>query len=273
MTSVEKITGRRVDVVRRRVVLTGLAGVLSAALRAPALAQSKPVLVFAAASLKNALDDVNAQYARDTGKPAAAISYAASSTLARQIEAAAPADIFISADVDWMDYLAKRNLIKAETRKTLLGNRLVLVAPKASTVTVDIKPGFAIGSLLDGGKLAMADTSSVPAGLYGKTALEKLGVWSSVAGDIAQAENVRAALALVARGEALFGIVYETDAAAEPGVRIAGTFPENTHAPIEYPIALLAASSNPDAAAFLAYAESAQARPLYEKQGFTVLNN
>jgi molybdate transport system substrate-binding protein len=237
---------------------------------APAAAQTKPVLVFAAASLKNALDDINAQYEKETGKHAS-ISYAASSTLAKQAEAGAPADIFISADLDWMDYLAKKDLIKPETRKTLLGNRLVLVAPKASAGSVDIKPGFPLASLLHGGKLAMADTRAVPAGKYGQAALESLGVWSQVSGDIAQAENVRAALALVARGEAPYGIVYQTDAASEPGVKIAGMFPENSHPPIVYPAALLKESGNPDAAAFLAYMESAKAKPLFEKQGFTVL--
>ncbi len=237
----------------------------------PVEAQGQRVLVFAAASLKNALDDVNAQYARESGKPAAAISYAASSTLARQIEAAAPADIFISADLDWMDYLAKRNLIQPQTRKTLLGNRLVLVAPKANAATVDVKHGFPLATLLHGGKLAMADTNSVPAGKYGRAALESLGVWPSVAHDVAQAENVRAALALVARGEAPYGIVYETDAASEPGVKVVGAFPETSHPPIVYPIAQVAASRNPDAAAFLAYVESPKARPLFEQQGFTVL--
>ena len=237
----------------------------------PAAAQQRPVVVFAAASLKNALDDVNAQYAHDSGKPRAAISYAASSTLARQVEAAAPADIFISADLKWMDYLADRRLIKPDTRKTLLGNKLVLVAPKTSAAKVDIEPGFPLAKLLNGRKLAMADTKSVPAGLYGKAALESLGVWNSVSREIAQAENVRAALALVARAEAPFGIVYQTDAAAEPAVKIVGFFPENSHPPIVYPIALTANSANADAAAFLAYAESAKARPLFEKQGFTVL--
>jgi len=238
---------------------------------APVAGQPKPVLVFAAASLKTALDDIDAQYVKDTGKPKAAVSYAASSTLAKQIEAGAPADIFISADLDWMDYLAKKDLIKPETHKTLLGNRLVLVAPKNSAASVDIKPGFPLASLLQGGKLAMADTRAVPAGKYGQAALESLGVWSQVSGSVAQAENVRAALALVARGEAPYGIVYQTDAASEPGVKIAGTFPENSHPPIVYPIALLKDSANPEAAAFLAYVESAKAAPLFEKQGFTVL--
>jgi molybdate transport system substrate-binding protein len=236
----------------------------------PASAQSPEIVVFAAASLKNALDDIDAGYQQHTGRHVTA-SLAASSTLAKQIENGAPADIFISADLDWMDYLAKRNLIKPQTRKDLLGNELVLVAPKDSTTQVKIEPGFPLAKLLAGGKLAMADTSAVPAGKYGKAALEKLGVWSSVEGQVAQAENVRAALALVARQEAPYGIVYQTDAAAEPGVKIVAVFPEDTHPPIIYPVALTAASTNPDAAGYLAYLASAVARALFEKQGFTVL--
>ena len=170
-----------------------------------------------------------------------------------------------------MDYLAKRERIKVASRKTLLGNRLVLVVPKDSTAIVEIKPGFPLANLLGDGKLAMADTSAVPAGKYGRAALESLGVWSSVERKIAQAENVRAALALVALGEAPYGIVYQTDAAAEPNVKIAGIFPENTHPPIVYPIALTAGSNNPGAAAFLPYLESPKARALFEKQGFTFL--
>ena len=235
-----------------------------------AAAQSHDVLVFAAASLKNALDDITAQYQRDTGKHVR-VSLAASSTLAKQIENGAPADIFISADLDWMDYLAKRNLIKPGTRKNLLGNRLVLIAPKDSSVQVKIQPGFPLAKMLADGKLSMADTASVPCGKYGKASLEKLGVWPSVAGQVVQAENVRAALALVARKEAPLGIVYQTDVAAEPNVKVVGFFPEDTHPPIIYPVALIAESSNPDAAAFLAYLESPKAKLLFEKQGFTVL--
>jgi molybdate transport system substrate-binding protein len=236
----------------------------------PAVAQSHDVLVFAAASLKDAMDDITAQYQRDTGKHVR-VSLAASSTLAKQIENGAPADIFISADLDWMDYLAKQNLIKPDTRKNLLGNKLVLIAPQDGPAQVKIEPGFPLARMLAGGKLSMADIVAVPCGKYGKAALEKLGVWQSVAGQVVQAENVRAALALVARKEAPLGIVYQTDATAEPKVKVAGNFPENTHPPIIYPIALTATSTNPDAAAFLAYLESPKARPLFEKQGFTVL--
>jgi molybdate transport system substrate-binding protein len=235
-----------------------------------AAAQGGDVLVFAAASLKNALDAIDDQYQKDSGKHVI-VSLAASSTLAKQIESGAPADIFISADLDWMDYLAQRNLIKPETRKSILGNELVLIAPKDSTVAITIAPNFDLAKLLAGGKLAMADTSAVPAGKYGKAALEKLSVWDAVAGQVAQAENVRAALALVARNEAPLGIVYQTDAAIEPGVKIVAVFPADTHPPIIYPAALLAGSTNPDAAPYLGYLESAKARPLFEKQGFAVL--
>ncbi len=249
------------------IAATAISGALPAG---PAVAQGRPTLVFAAASLKNALDDVAAQYGKATGK-AVSISYGASSALAKQIVAGAPAEIFISADLDWMDYLDQRHLVKPDTRRNLLGNELVLVAPADRAAPVTIAPGFPLARLLAGGKLAMADTSAVPAGKYGKAALEKLGVWDSVSGSIAQAENVRAALALVARHEAPFGIVYKTDAAAEPGVKIAGVFPADTHPPIIYPAALTAESKSADAAAFLAYTESAAATPLFEKQGFTVL--
>src|SRR5271166_4633998 len=177
----------------------------------PAEAQPRDVVIFAAASLKNALDDIQTQYERDTGKYVK-ISYAASSTLAKQIEAAAPADIFISADLDWMDYLAKRNLIKLETRANLLGNRLVLIAPVDSIAKLSIAPNFPLAQALGNGRLAIADPNGVPAGRYGKAALETLGVWSSVADKLAPAENVRATLALVSRGEAPLGIVYQTDA-------------------------------------------------------------
>jgi molybdate transport system substrate-binding protein len=258
----------------RRRVLAGVAALAATALAdraAPGAAQAKPVLVFAAASVKNALDAIDRQRAQQTGQRAT-ISYAASSALARQIEAGAPADLFISADLDWMDYLQARNLIKPESRGNLLGNTLVLVAPTASPVTLAIGPGFPLAEALGDGRLAMAETSSVPAGRYGKAALEKLGVWTSVANRIAAAESVRATLLLVARGEAPLGIVYKTDAAAEPAVKIVATFPIDTHPPIIYPAALTAASANPDAPALLAYLHGPEARPVFEKEGFTVLD-
>lgn len=228
------------------------------------------LVIFAAASLKNALDAANAQWQTDTNKTAK-ISYAASSALAKQIEQGAPAQMFISADLDWMDYLAGKSLIKADTRSSFLGNRIVLVAPKDKAQPIEIKAGFDLAKVLGDGRLSMANVDSVPAGKYGKAALEKLGVWASVSGKVAQAENVRAALLLVSRGEAPAGIVYQTDAASDPSVTIIGTFPADSHPPIIYPIALTANADHPDAAAFLAFLKSAKAKPFFEAQGFTVL--
>jgi molybdate transport system substrate-binding protein len=236
----------------------------------PAAAQGRDVLVFAAASLKNALDDVAGQWQRQTGKRVA-ISYAASNNLIRQIEQGAPADIFISADLDWMDYGQQKNLIKPETRANLLGNRIVLIAPKDSTLSIKVEQGFDLAGALKGGRLAMGNVDAVPAGKYGKAALEKLGVWDGVKGRIAQAESVRAALLLVSRGETPLGIVYQTDAASEPAVRIVGTFPEDTHPPIIYPVAMTKDSNNATAADFLKYIRSPAAKPAFERQGFTVL--
>ena len=199
-------------------------------------AQAEDVTVFAAASLKNALDDVAAAYKAETGK-SVLISYAASNALAKQIEEAAPADIFFSADLAWMDYLDERNLIQKDTRQTLLGNEIVLVAPADSTATVTLGPGADLAALLGAdGRLAMANVDSVPAGKYGKAALEKLGIWASVADRVVQADNVRAALAFVATGEAPLGIVYQTDANSEPKVKVVATFPADSHPPILYPV-------------------------------------
>jgi molybdate transport system substrate-binding protein len=236
----------------------------------PARAQGKDTLVFAAASLKNALDEIAGQWQRQTGKKVT-ISYGASNNLIKQIEQGAPADIFFSADTDWMDYGQQKNLIKPETRTNLLGNRIVLVAPKDSTVNLTIQPGFDLAAALKGGRLAMASVDAVPAGKYGKAALEKLGAWNGVKDKIAQAETVRAALVFVARGEAPLGIVYQTDAASEPAVKIVGAFPDDTHPPIIYPLAATKDSTNPDALAFLNFIRSPAARPAFEKQGFTVL--
>jgi len=234
-------------------------------------AQSGKVLVFAAASLKTALDEINAQWQGRTGKRAV-VSYAASSALAKQIEQGAPADIFISADLDWMEYLAERKLIRPETRSDLLSNRLVLIAPKGTNLQVEIKPGLPLASLLGQGHLALANTDAVPAGKYSKAALKALGVWEQVKGRIAQAENVRAALLLVSRGEAPLGIVYESDAVSDPSVVTVGILPDATHPRIIYPIALINGSTSPDAGGFLDELKSPQARTIFEKQGFTMLN-
>ena len=228
------------------------------------------VTVFAAASLKNALDAVGAAWKDATGKEAT-VSYAASPALARQIEEGAPADVFVSADVPWMDYLAERDLVRKDTVVDLLGNRLVLVAPADSAVTLAIAPGFDLGAALGDGRLAMGQVDTVPAGKYGKEALTALGVWEEVAGHVAQAENVRAALALVAVGEAPLGIVYETDANAEKAVKVVGVFPEDSHAPIVYPAAVTAEAAGAEAGAFMAFLRSAKAAALFEEQGFTVL--
>jgi molybdate transport system substrate-binding protein len=246
---------------------------LAAGLALPSMAtaaQAAEVTVFAAASLKNALDDAAKAYEAKTGDKVV-LNYAASSALAKQIESGAHADIFFSADLAWMDYLQQKTLIDTASRRTLLGNTLVLIAPKDSTVSLPIEKNFALLQALGAdGKLAMASVDSVPAGKYGKAALTYLGVWDAVAPRVAQAENVRAALAFVARGEAPLGIVYGTDAKAEPAVRVVGTFPEESHPKIEYPVALLA-NAKPEARKFLDFLLSPEAVPSFEAQGFAIL--
>ncbi len=227
------------------------------------------VTFFAAASLSSALPEVAAAYQKQTGKTVA-FSFAASSVLARQIEASPGADIFMSADADWMDYLDNKALVNHATRKTLLATHLVLIAPAASTAVVKIAPNFDLAGALKGGRLAVADPASVPAGKYAKAALTSLGVWNTVADHLAQAENVRVALAYVARGETPFGIVYTTDALAEPKVKIVDTFPDKTHAPIVYPAALTK-DAKPEAKAFLTFLEGPQARAVFVKYGFEVV--
>ena len=254
---------------REFVALAGGAAAL-AALPRLAWAQSGDVVVFAAASLKTALDEIAAAWTRESGKRAR-ISYAGSNALAKQIEAGAPADLFVSADLDWMDYASERALIRPETRLNLLANRLVLVAPKDSKAEVNLAPGLDLKGVLGDGRLAIANVDAVPAGKYGRTALEKLGTWAGVKDRVAQADNVRAALLLVARGEAPLGIVYRTDAAAEPNVRIVATFAEDLHPPIVYPAALTRDSRNADAQALLSFLSGAVARQTFERQGFTVL--
>jgi molybdate transport system substrate-binding protein len=236
----------------------------------PSMLAQQRVTVFAAASLKNALDAVNAACEADVGE-AATVSYAASSALAKQIEEGAPADVFMSADLDWMKYLSDRNLIQADTEMQLLGNGIVLVAPADSKVETTIAENFDLAGLLGDGRLAMANIDAVPAGKYGKASLESLGVWASVEGKVAQAENVRAALALVSTGEAPLGIVYKTDAVADPKVKVVGTFPESSHPPIVYPVAQTAGSKNAETPAFLKCLRSAKAKEIFEAQGFVVL--
>jgi molybdate transport system substrate-binding protein len=236
----------------------------------PTVVQDKTITVFAAASMKNALDEANAAYTAKTGIKVVA-SYAASSALAKQLEQGAPADIFISADTDWMDYSAGKKTVSDPTRVNLLGNKIVLIAPKDSHVaSVMIGQGFDLAKLAGDGRIATGDVKSVPVGKYAKAALEKLGSWQAAESKFAMAESVRAALALVARGEAPLGIVYETDAKVEPGVKIIGAFPADSHPAIIYPVAATT-SAKPDATPYLAFLRSAAAKAIFEKYGFTFL--
>jgi molybdate transport system substrate-binding protein len=238
----------------------------------PALAQDRSLTVFAAASMNNALDDVDAAYTAKTGVKVAA-SYAASSALAKQIEQGAPADIFVSADTDWMDYAIGKKSINAPTRVDLLGNSIVLIAPKDSGINnVTIGPGFDLAKLAGDGKIATGDVKAVPVGKYAKAALEKLGAWQAAEPKFAMAESVRAALTLVARGEAALGIVYSTDAKVEPEVKIVGTFPADSHPPIIYPVAATA-TAKAEAADYLAFLRTSAAKAIFEKYGFKFLIN
>jgi molybdate transport system substrate-binding protein len=236
----------------------------------PAFSQDKSLTVFAAASMKNALDDIDTAYLAQTGVKIVA-SYAASSALAKQIEQGAPADIFASADTDWMDYAIGKKTINEPSRVNLLGNSIVLIAPKDSKIdTVAIGPGFDLSKLAGDGKIATADVKSVPVGKYARASLEKLGAWTATEPKFAMTENVRAALALVARGEAVLGIVYATDAKVEPGVKIVGTFPADSHPAIIYPVAATA-SAKPEAAEYLAFLRTSTAKTIFEKYGFSFL--
>ena len=236
---------------------------------APAAAQSKAPLVLAAASLQESMNAAADAWAKK-GHPRPIISFAASSALARQVLAGAGADLFVSADEEWMDALAAKGLIVAATRVDFLGNRLVVVAKASNSVRIPIRPAAALARTLGAGPLAMADPSGVPAGKYGKAALQKLGVWAAVVPKVVGAENVRAALALVERGAAPLGIVYATDAlAAAPALRIAGIFPAASHPPISYPIARLKASINPEGEAFRRYLASAEGKAIFVRYGFS----
>ena len=225
--------------------------------------------VFAAASLKEALDEAAAAYRKQTGVPVR-VSYAASSALARQIEQGAPADVFFSADLEWMDYLQQRNRLDVATRRSLLGNRLVLIAPRASKAQVDLKRPATLLAALGDGRLAVGQTRTVPAGKYAKASLESLSLWNGVRPRLAESESVRAALMLVARGETPLGIVYASDAKAEPGVRVVATFPEDSHPPIVYPVAALRGARAAQAARFVQWLASPAADALFTKRGFTV---
>jgi molybdate transport system substrate-binding protein len=231
----------------------------------------KPTLiVFAAASLTNALQDIGDGFTKDSSIPVK-FSFAASSALARQIENGAPADVFFSADLEWMDYLQTRKLIQAATRHDVLGNQLVLVAPVASTISLNIGPNFPLLAALGNSRLAIGDPDGVPAGRYAHESLEKLGVWNIVADHLARADSVRSALALVDRGEAPLGIVYKTDALVDKNVRVVDVFPDSTHLPITYPIALVS-GAKADGAKFLAYVQSPAADVVFKRYGFVALH-
>jgi molybdate transport system substrate-binding protein len=255
---------------RRHLLGSLIAAGLAAALVLPAAALEKSITVFAAASMKNALDDINAAFTKATGVKVVT-SYAASSALARQIEQGAPADIFASADLEWMDYSSGKKTIKDDTRVNLLGNKLVVIAPKDSRITeVKVGAGPELATAIGDGRIATGEVNSVPAGKYAKSALEKLGIWSSVEKRFAMADHVRAAMALVSRGEAVLGIVYETDAKVDKSVKIVGAFPADSHAPITYPVAATV-NAKPEAAAYLNFLRSQIAKAVFEQYGFTFL--
>ena len=257
-----------------RRTLAGIGALLCLSLLAlPAAAADTgkaPITVFAAASLTNALQDLGDAFTKETSIPVR-FSFAASSALARQIENGAPADIFFSADLEWMDYLQSRNLIQRDTRHDVLGNRLVLIAPSDSLVKLKIEPNFALAAALGKGRLATGDPDSVPAGRYAREALTTLGVWSSVEGHLVRADSVRSALAFVDRGEAQLGIVYETDALIDKRVRVVDVFPASSHLPIKYPVALTTAAKV-GAAKFLAYIRGPDGELAFKASGFTPLH-
>ncbi len=239
-------------------------------LLAPLAARAQELTVFAAASLTDAMKDVSAQWAKDGHQPLR-LSFGASSTLARQIEQGAPANLFASADEKWMDYLADKKLIVADTRKDLLGNDLVLVVPADKPQHVTIDPGFdLLGLLGPNGRIATGDPAHVPVGLYAEQALKKLGMWDAVQPRLARTDDVRAALLLVERGEAPAGIVYATDAAVSKGVMVAGVFPANSHDPVSYPFAVVKSGDTPEARALMTFLAGPDARAIFDKRGFKV---
>jgi molybdate transport system substrate-binding protein len=233
-------------------------------------AHAENVNVFAAASMKTAFDEAARLWKTQSGKEIVA-TYGSTGTLAKQIAEGAPADIFISADLAWMDDVASKNLIKAESRKNLVGNTLVLVGAAGTDLKIELAKDSNLAASLGGEKLAVGDVKFVPAGKYAKAALENLGLWASVEPNLVMQENVRSALALVARGEAKLGIVYGSDAVAESKVQVLADFPEASHEPIVYPAAIIAASNNPDAQPFLDFLFSEEAQLIFKTNGFTLL--
>jgi molybdate transport system substrate-binding protein len=236
----------------------------------PLAARAQALTVFAAASLTDAMKDISTLWAQDGHQPLR-LSFGSSSTLARQIEQGAPANVFASADEKWMDYLAQKNLIAADTRKDLLGNDLVLVVPANKPLHVTIAPNFDLLALLGpSGRLAVGDPAHVPVGIYAEQALRKLGWWDKVAPRLARTDDVRAGLLLVERGEVPAGIVYATDAAASKAVMVAGTFPADSHDPVSYPFAAVKAGDTPEARSLLTFLAGPQARAVFTRLGFKV---
>lgn len=251
-------------------ILTLLAACSGQPAAAGADADSRPLLVFAAASLKESLDEAAAAYTA-AGGPEVQVSYAASSALARQIAQGAPADAFVSADLEWMDWLQQRELVDADSRRDLLGNALVLVAPASGNpAPVDLATAPDLRPRLGGGRLALALVESVPAGKYARQAFESLGMWTTLAPHVAEGDSVRAALMLVARGEAPLGVVYASDARAEPRVQVVATFPADSHPPIVYPVARVAASRHAGAMEFIAWLGSPAAGEVFRRHGFSL---
>ena len=240
---------------------------LAAFLLAAAAARADDIVVFAASSLKEALDAVVHAY-EAKGKDHVIVSYAGSNDLGRQIENGAPADVFISADKEWIDYVVQRNLVLRGSRTKLLANDLVLIAPAASKVQVKLAPGVNIAGALGNGRIALADPDTVPSGKYAKAAFMSLGAWSAIEGKVTATDSVRAALALVSRGEAPLGVVYSTDAFLDKRVRIVDTFPANTHPPVEYRMARLKRGTSPSVTALQTYLASPEALIIFKQFGF-----
>ncbi len=249
-------------------IILGAAALLAGVYAQPAVA--KDVLVFAAASLRNAGDDIGQAFAA-AGNGTPVFSFASSADLAKQIEHGAPAALFISADDKWMDYLAERQLIIAETRRALLGNRLVLIAPTNSELSIDLTPGADLAGALGDGRLALADPDSVPAGRYAKAALESLNMWPGLEPKAVRAKDVRAALVLVERGEAAAAVVYRTDALVSDKIKVVAEFPQDSHPPIVYPVALIAGRDDDAARAFYDFLVGEEARAIFRDYGFTVI--
>ena len=259
---------KHIAIDRYQMVIRFFPLMLAVLLALPMAARADSLLVFAAASTRDALDEIAALFRQDSGHDLT-FSYAGSSALARQIQNGAPADVFLSANTGWMDVLEEEGLLAPDTRRDLLGNSLVLIAHDPGAAPVDLTEGE-LAARLGAGYLAMALVDAVPAGIYGKAALEFLGLWQAVAGQVAQADNVRAALALVSTGASPFGVVYGSDAVADPGVSVVATFPEDSHPPITYPVAAIAGRDGPTVRQFLTFLGSDAARAVFAAQGFTL---